>query len=152
MSMLYRWDRVGKNGESFTIFKIRTLKENTQIEEILPGRWFLRKYGLDEIPQIINLILGDMSFFGVRPLGQKEFTQQNQNFQHLYIQKKPGICWGHWISNYLWEEYTKRHDEIFLRLQKIIERKSFSKQVAFYTMIFWQSLLQVLWWHEDIDK
>jgi len=76
-SVFYRQERVTKYGKKFKIFKFRTMvsnadkigslvtiKSDTRITRV--GK-FLRKYRLDEFPQIFNIILGDMSFVGTRP-------------------------------------------------------------------------------------
>lgn len=80
-SVFYRQERITKYGKKFKIFKFRTmvtnadkigslvtLKEDKRITKV--GK-FLRKYRLDEFPQIFNIILGDMSFVGTRPEVEK---------------------------------------------------------------------------------
>ncbi|MBO6057402.1 MAG: sugar transferase, partial [Bacteroidales bacterium] len=73
---LYRQVRVGKDGRLFRIFKIRTLRDNSEAsgsvtvaddERILPfGRW-LRESKVDTFLELINILIGDMSFVGPRP-------------------------------------------------------------------------------------
>lgn len=150
--IIYRGERVWKNWKIFLINKIRTLDENISWETILFWRWFIRKYGIDEIPQMVNLLLWDMVFFWVRPIEQIEFDKKSPTFKKLYTEKKPGIFWWHAISEMRWREYTKRDDEIFLRLQKIIEKKDVKEKVKFYTAVFAYCVLQTLWWHEKIKK
>ena len=57
-------ERIGKKKKIFKIYKFRTM-DNNKITAL--GR-FLRKTGIDEIPQLINIFLGDMNFIGPRPL------------------------------------------------------------------------------------
>jgi lipopolysaccharide/colanic/teichoic acid biosynthesis glycosyltransferase len=75
--VFFRQDRVGKNGKIFQIYKFRSMLTDTDPYSVNPsdqndpritsvGR-FLRKTSLDELPQIINVLKGDMSFVGPRP-------------------------------------------------------------------------------------
>lgn len=79
--IFFRQKRVGLNGKKFVMLKMRTLKKNapanavspeisdkkTSASMTTPFGAFLRKTGLDEVPQIINVLRGDMSFVGPRP-------------------------------------------------------------------------------------
>ena len=70
-------DRVGVNNRIFKMAKFRTMKLNTpQVathlmknpeDYLIPGGEFLRKYSLDELPQLFNILKGEMSFVGPRP-------------------------------------------------------------------------------------
>ncbi len=100
-SVFYRQTRVGQNCKEFKIFKFRTmvsnadqvggystLKNDSRITKI--GQ-FLRKTSLDELPQVINVILGDMSLIGPRPdvPAQKiNYTEKEWVKRHIV---KPGI-------------------------------------------------------------
>ncbi len=80
-SVFYRQERVTKYGRVFRIFKFRTMVSdadkigtlvtvNNDVRITKVGK-FLRKYRLDEFPQLINILIGDMSFVGTRPEVQK---------------------------------------------------------------------------------
>lgn len=87
--VLFKQQRVGKDRKQFTIFKLRTMIRNAEEEtgpvltvetdaRVTPlGRW-LRKYRLDEIPQLFNILRGDMSFVGPRP-ERPHFVYQYMN-------------------------------------------------------------------------
>ena len=82
--ILFKQKRIGKNKKHFAIYKFRTMRVDTPSElpthkMINPDQWitpigkFLRKTSLDEIPQIINIALGQMSFIGPRPALWNQF-------------------------------------------------------------------------------
>lgn len=90
--------RPGKNGKIFRIIKFKTMndRKDTQgnllpdAERLTPIGSFVRKTSLDEIPQLINVIKGDMSLIGPRPL-LPEYLQLYNNFQRRRNEVKPGI-------------------------------------------------------------
>ena len=101
---LYRQLRVGKNGKTFRIYKIRTMRCDAEAEtgpvwtdendpRITPlGRW-LRRLHLDELPQLFNVLLGQMTLIGPRP-ERPEFTQYLARAIPGYLQRNkvlPGI-------------------------------------------------------------
>lgn len=72
--VLYKQNRVTKNGKIFTVLKFRTMRVNddnhsvtADDDRITPIGRILRKYRIDEIPQFVNILLGDMSVVGPRP-------------------------------------------------------------------------------------
>lgn len=94
----YIQKRSGKNGESFYLIKFKTMKDIYDDKgEILHdskrlttfGK-FLREYSLDELPQLINVLKGDMSLIGPRPLIEEYLPLYNQ-FQKRRLEVKPGI-------------------------------------------------------------
>ncbi len=102
--VLFRQERVGQQGRPFTLLKFRsmvddaeartgpvwTTKRDTRITRV--GRW-LRKTRLDEFPQILNVLKGEMSFIGPRP-ERPHFVDQLQEKIPYYAQRhtiKPGI-------------------------------------------------------------
>ncbi len=62
---LFRQSRIGKNANPFVLYKLRTIHPKTH--KISAIGKFLRKYKLDELPQLINILNGSMSFVGPRP-------------------------------------------------------------------------------------
>lgn len=98
--IFFRQERVGKNFRTFRIFKFRTMLANTESNESLitatddnritkVGR-LLRKYKLDELPQLLNIFKGEMSFVGPRPEVVKYVKLFNLQYKNL-LRIRPGI-------------------------------------------------------------
>jgi lipopolysaccharide/colanic/teichoic acid biosynthesis glycosyltransferase len=99
-SVFYLQKRVGINGEDFNLFKFRTMKPNSDKHGLLTigGRdpritsvgYFLRKYKLDELPQLFNVLFGDMSIVGPRPEVRKYVDLYSEE-QLKVLSVRPGI-------------------------------------------------------------
>ena len=102
--ILFRQERVGRKGKSFTLFKFRTMRQDAEVETgpVWAGKddprvtvvgSFLRKTRLDEIPQLWNVFKGDMAFVGPRP-ERPEFVQWLATvvpYYHLRHIIRPGV-------------------------------------------------------------
>jgi lipopolysaccharide/colanic/teichoic acid biosynthesis glycosyltransferase len=102
--VLYHQTRVGFNGQTFTVHKFRTMGQDAEAgtgpvwsrkndDRITPGGRFLRRARLDELPQLWNVLRGDMSFVGPRPERPEFVAQLTQNIP-FYGQRhvvKPGL-------------------------------------------------------------
>ena len=106
-SIFYRQERVGKNGKPFHIIKFRSMYENAEANgpqlsnefdnRITKFGLFLRRTHLDEMPQFINVLKGDMSLVGHRPERQYYIDQimQKAPYYSLLLLEKPGVTsWG----------------------------------------------------------
>ncbi|MGH8873062.1 MAG: sugar transferase [Acidimicrobiia bacterium] len=100
---LFRQPRVGHEGRSFTMYKFRTMDEDAEKdgprfatehdERLIKGGSFLRKSRLDEIPQLVNVLKGDMSLVGPRA-EQVPFVEEFQRYIPFYDHRhlvRPGI-------------------------------------------------------------
>jgi lipopolysaccharide/colanic/teichoic acid biosynthesis glycosyltransferase len=87
-SIFFIQKRLGRAGEEFKVLKFRTMTEG---QVTFVGRW-LRKTGLDELPQIINIARGEMSFVGPRPLTREDVGRLSlhKNFKSRW-DVKPGL-------------------------------------------------------------
>jgi lipopolysaccharide/colanic/teichoic acid biosynthesis glycosyltransferase len=80
--------RIGQYGKPFTIFKFKTIHENTRRMSRVGSA--LRKYKLDELPQLFNIIKGEMSFVGPRP-DIEGYYDQLKGDDRKVLELKPGI-------------------------------------------------------------
>ena len=97
---LYIAKRVGKNGKEFNLIKIRTMiinadKNNVDSTSVNDKRITkigsrIRKYKIDELPQLFNIFLGHMSFVGPRPNVRRE-TNLYTDVESKLLKIKPGI-------------------------------------------------------------
>ncbi|MCX8514437.1 MAG: hypothetical protein RL017_772 [Pseudomonadota bacterium] len=103
-SILFKQRRVGLRHKIFLIYKFRTMYMNVpgglltigQDHRITPIGKFLRQYKLDELPQLINVLLGDMSLVGPRPEVEKYVALYPQQVRDLVLSVRPGIT--EWAS------------------------------------------------------
>ncbi|MXN91982.1 sugar transferase [Flavobacterium sp. Sd200] len=83
--------RVGQYGKIFTIYKIRSIKNiQPDIKVITPLGRFMRKYKVDELPQLFNIIVGDMSFVGPRP-DLSGYYDKLEGPERELLKLKPGL-------------------------------------------------------------
>ena len=111
--------RIGKDGKEIGIYKFRTMVDNAEdlIKEFTEEQQkefresyklqhdprvtkigsFLRKTSLDELPQILNILKGDLSIIGPRPVIEEELEKYGKN-REKFISIKPGLT-GYWAAN-----------------------------------------------------
>lgn len=128
--VLFRQERIGLGGRPFNILKFRTMRVDSERQgtpqlartgddRLTPAGKFLREHHLDELPQLWNVLVGDMSFVGPRP-ERKYFIDkimaENSDYELLY-QIRPGITSMATIYN----GYTDTMEKMLIRLQMDLE-------------------------------
>ena len=123
---IFRQERIGYRGKPFNILKFRTMvvesEENgtPQLaqkcdDRLTPVGKFLREHHLDELPQLFNVLKGDMSFVGPRP-ERKYFIdmimEQNNDYQYIYLMRPVTTSLAT-----LYNGYTETMEKMLIRLQ-----------------------------------
>lgn len=147
-SFFYSQIRVGKNGIPFTIYKMRTMVQNAEVNgavfavqndsRITPFGKFLRKTRIDELPQFINVLKGEMAIIGPRP-ERPFFVEQIANSIPLYQTRhviKPGLTgwaqvnypYGSSLEDSLmklrYDLYYIKHRSLFLDINIVVKTMS----------------------------
>jgi lipopolysaccharide/colanic/teichoic acid biosynthesis glycosyltransferase len=100
LPIFYKQTRIGKNFKPFTLLKFRSMYQNktsdslitigNRDERITKSGYFIRKYKIDELPQLINVLIGNMSIVGPRP-EVKKYVDLYDVQQQQILSIKPGI-------------------------------------------------------------
>lgn len=116
---VFKQERVGKDGERFILYKFRTmhLEANPYQEapldsddsRVLPSCRWLRKSSLDELPQLINVIIGNMSMVGPRP-EMPFIVDRYEEWQRRRLDVKPGLTG-------LWQVVGRKNLPLYLNLE-----------------------------------
>jgi lipopolysaccharide/colanic/teichoic acid biosynthesis glycosyltransferase len=112
--------RIGRGGKEFGLFKIRTmyidsdkqgqLTVGSNDSRITRMGLFLRKYKIDEFPQLINILIGDMSFVGPRPEVRKYVEIYNDD-QKMVLSVRPGLTDFASLQYYNENEQLSKYDD-----------------------------------------
>lgn len=138
--VLFKQKRIGKDSKEFRVFKLRSMKvrthdksgkELTDHERMLRFGELFRKFSIDELPQLINILRGEMSFIGPRPLPiiYGPYYNKNENRRH---EIKPGISgWAqvNGRNSISWEDKFKLDVEYVERIGLVFDIK-----IAFLTV------------------
>ena len=123
--VIYAQERIGKNGKPFNIYKFRSMRKDAEEggpqlysgdndSRLTRSGKFMRQHHLDELPQLWNVLRGDMSFIGYRPERQyfiDQIMEDNPRYRFLY-QIRPGV------TSYatLYNGYTDTKEKMLTRL------------------------------------
>lgn len=137
---LFKMERIGKNGKMIGVYKFRTMHPYAEYLQdyviklsgyaesgkpandfrLTPWGGFLRRYWLDELPQLINVLKGEMKLVGVRPISKRYFEEIPADLRELRIKQKPGCIPPYVALNRKGsvEEAIKAEREYLLEKQK----------------------------------
>jgi len=158
--VFYRQTRIGRFGRKFHIYKFRTMVQNAdQVLQnhldnspALKAQWLtthklkqdpritrlgsiLRKLSLDELPQLWNILIGDMGLVGPRPIVDAEVEKYGKCFD-LYIQVRPGLT-GLW-------QVSGRNDTTYERRVELDEYYVLNRSLKLDFQILWKTIFVVL--------
>ncbi|CAN5258943.1 sugar transferase [soil metagenome] len=117
--VFFAQDRIGRDGRKFRIIKYRTMRTDSEVYAVAPtdeadpritrfGRW-LRKTSLDELPQLLNVLAGDMSMVGPRP-EMGFIVETYEAWQRRRLDVKPGLTG-------LWQVIGRKNLPLHLNMQ-----------------------------------
>ena len=156
--LIIKLERIGKNGKIIYVYKLRTMHPYSEyIQEFLFKKYgfsksgkikndirlttygrFLRKYYLDEIPQLLNLLKGDLKIIGVRPVSGFYLNSLPNDLQTLRYSLKPGC-----IPPYVSEGLKASFENAYFSELKYIEK--FDKKPFLTDFIyFWKAIYNIL--------
>lgn len=133
--LLFRQERVGKGGSVFTILKFRTMRPGTDNgewttvhdERVTPFGGFLRRAHLDELPQVVNILRGDLSLVGPRPEQPRYVEELSEKLPFYKVRHlvRPGLTgWAQVMYGYAGDEADAlqklQYEFFYLRRQSIL--------------------------------
>lgn len=153
-SIIYTQDRIGKNGKLFKLYKFRSMVPNAdevlfrtlELDKVMAQEYsinkklkddprvtkigkIIRKLSIDEFPQFLNVLLGDMSLIGNRPYLPREQKDMGKYYEDI-IKTKPGLT-GFWQvsgrSNTTFEERLKLEEEYSTKASLLLDIEIFFK-------------------------
>lgn len=158
-SIFFKHDRIGKNFRPFKVIKFRTMVQNSSEGPPITGAndpritllgKILRKWKLDELPQLLNVLKGEMSLVGPRP-EVKKYVEMFKKEYEIILQVLPGLTdWSSLV--FVNEEQLlagphpeKKYGEIILP-QKLKLQIDYVRQHSFWTdlKIIFQTILKVI--------
>ena len=146
--IFYRAPRAGLDGEPFSIFKYRTMyvgadkgSGTTALNDPRTTKFvaFLRNYKIDELPQLINVLIGDMSLVGPRP-ELLDYVARYEGEEKIIITVKPGITDFSSLHFFMQDQWVGEGDagssfDTLVLPTKIALRIKYVKEQSFYTDI-----------------
>ncbi len=150
-TVLFKQERIGKGGKPFYIYKFRTMNAESESDgpqlcgdsqsdgRLLRVGRFLRNHHLDELPQLWNVLVGDMAFVGPRPERSyfiQQILERDDRYTLLY-QIRPGV------TSYatLYNGYTDTIEKMLKRLELdlyYLQHRSLTLNIKILLLTFWK--------------
>lgn len=160
-NFLYIKEALGKDGKLIMVYKIRTmypgadkhldvvlsngidnLGKPKQDKRITPGKEKLRKYWIDELPQLYNLLKGDISLVGIRPRTDKEWSVYPEPHKTNALKHKPGLMGVSYSHDNIKD--FQQHTEIEAEYLKQKEISPFLTDLKYFSKIVYNILVKGL--------
>lgn len=130
--VLYMQERVGKAGQVFTLYKLRTMVDGAEShlgpvwaarddDRVTPVGRILRRMRLDELPQLYNILAGDMSLVGPRP-ERPFFVERHEVLQGVRLSVKPGLTGLAQVRSFydLKPAHKARYDNLYIQHRSLL--------------------------------
>lgn len=136
---IYKMPRIGKNGKIILVYKFRTMHPYSEYLQdyvlnrhgyaqsgkpandfrLTPWGKFLRRYWLDELPQVLNILKGEMKLVGIRPVSERYLQDIPDDLKVLRLSQKPGCIPPYVALNKASDVYSVQHAERIYLEEKI---------------------------------
>lgn len=138
---IFRQERIGRYGKIFIIYKFRTYHSVTHTKSAV-GNW-IRKYKLDELPQLFNILKGDMSLVGPRPdiPGYYDCLEGNDR---LILDLKPGLTSEAGIKYRNEEEILSRQTDALKYNDEVLFPEKVRMNIGYYHNLSFRNDLRIL--------
>lgn len=155
--LFFSQTRVGRNEKPICVRKIRTMyswwspringEKDPKDPRIIPTRKWLRRFWFDEIPQIINIILGEMNIFGPRPYLNEEYENLDHSRKERYKRVNPGLLGMHALFDLkLTHGNSIKARDALCRLMFLKRNDSWLQQLKFRIWIIKKTIEQIRKW------
>lgn len=146
---IYTQNRIGKDGKVFKAYKLRTMYKNDYIptsnnlelangqdsdSRVIPWCKFVRKARFDEIPQMVNILKGDMSIVGPRA--------EWEELVHIYSQEIPYYSCRHWVKAG-WTGWAQINQGHCISSDDVTEKLQYDLHYLEHRNIFWEILILI---------
>lgn len=139
---LFLQERIGQHGKPFTIFKFKTIRPKTEHISAIGG--LLRKYKIDELPQLVNVLIGNMTFVGPRP-DVAGYYDLLEGERRKVLELKPGITCEASLKYYNEEEILAQQTDPLDYNDRVIFPDKVKMNLDYYYHNSFLGDIKILW-------